>query len=127
MRDHLNSHNKNWINYLLCKLDNLFEIKWHNGEDFNCSTASGYSFRIGKFCILMIQNHPNGAFDGIIKFPFNFNTKQEINVIVTDNTGDEQLSYAKVHVGWTRTHNGAGVHICGVGAGHTITVIGVLA
>lgn len=75
----------------------------------------------------MIQNHPNGAFDGIIKFPFNFNTKQEINVIVTDNAGDEQLSYAKVHVGWTRTHNGAGVHICGVGAGHTITVIGVLA
>lgn len=114
-------------NIFFNSLDNLFEIKWHTGNDFNCPTASGYSFRIGKFCVLMIQNHPVGLFQGVINFPFKFNTKQEINVMVTDNSSDENLSYAKVHVGWTREQNGSGVKIFGVSVGHTITVIGILA
>lgn len=75
----------------------------------------------------MIQNHPAGLFQGVINFPFKFNTKQEINVMVTDNSSDENLSYAKVHVGWTREQNGSGVKISGVSVGHTITVIGILA
>ena len=124
----MSTKNQSLLNLYDYKLDRLKPIiTWHDRNDFGVDTASGYSFRLGNFCILMIQNHAEAIFKGLIKFPFKFTTRMEACVVVIDNDAEvDESAFDNKGIGWTRDYDGKGVTISNFTGGHMILVVGIL-